>query len=78
MFTSRVQLTRNLIPPNVRVSESFRRRVAYHLANLIAHQRRFESLADFRAFCSEPDNLRPWLPSATDRDVLASELAMVI
>ncbi len=49
--------------------------VRYQLANLILGQKQFSDIQALIDFCSEPENLREWLPSASDRCVIAADLA---
>jgi hypothetical protein len=53
---------------------SYKRHVAFQLARIICRQRGIAQPADLRAFCINPDNLRPWLPSQVDREQLAQEI----
>lgn len=57
---------------------SYRRNIAFQLATLIAAQRPFQNLSELCRFCSDPDNLRPWLPSQADRVNLAAEFATTL
>lgn len=48
--------------------------VPYYLANAILEHHAFDTIESLIAFCEDPDNMRPWLPSEADRIVFSDEL----
>lgn len=67
-------LAANLRTASANPNGTFRQHVALQLAMLILAQKRFRTVAALRKFCTDPDNLRAWLPSDADRINLAREL----
>ncbi|HOW69989.1 MAG TPA: hypothetical protein PKY77_05240 [Phycisphaerae bacterium] len=66
-----------------RVVRYFRRRcgegrilhnAACHLLQLILGQPGTGRVKDLMAFCANPENLKPWLPNATDRLIFSEGL----
>ncbi len=58
-----------------RVREQYLGNVPYYLASAILEHHEFDTIDSLIAFCEDPDNMRPWLPSETDRIVFSDELA---
>ncbi len=48
--------------------------VPYYLADAILEHHSFETIECLIAFCENPDNLKPWLPSEADRIVFSHDL----
>lgn len=48
--------------------------VAYHLMRAILARHDFDGVETLIAFCKEPENLRPWLPTETDRIIYSDGL----
>lgn len=44
---------------------------ACHLMQLILSRLGTDSIEDLMAFCADPQNLRPWLPTETDRYIFS-------
>ncbi|MCA9253585.1 MAG: hypothetical protein KDA54_20830 [Phycisphaerales bacterium] len=49
--------------------------IKYHLTKLIMGQQQFNDINALIEFCAEPDNLATWLPSPSDRQLIAADLA---
>ncbi len=47
---------------------------ACHLVQLILERVRSDRIEDLMAFCANPENLRPWLPTETDRFIFSEGL----
>jgi hypothetical protein len=59
-------------------SGEYLQNVAYHLAGIILDQREFPTVQAFTDFCRDPDNLRSWLPSPTDREALSAGIVSAL
>lgn len=49
--------------------------IPYYLASAILEHDTFDTIDSLIAFCEDPDNLRPWVPSEADRIIFSDELA---
>ena len=47
---------------------------AFYLLHRILEWQRFDDLDSLTAFCRDPENLEPWLPSESDRVILSAGL----
>jgi hypothetical protein len=52
--------------------------VLYHLIHAILREKSFVGTADLLTFCSNADNLSPWLPSRRDRELFSLGLSEVL
>jgi hypothetical protein len=52
----------------------FLHNAAYYLIRMILSQRSFQSVHDLTTFCENPENLRWWLPSESDRIIFSDGL----